>query len=102
MGEFLMGLLHATRAATPARAISRSDRLPRTGEFAAPSWMVVSSGHLPELHAVGAGGSRRRATGVDVIGHCDCARKGFWIPRVVVGERVGNDGAVRTFRVTVG
>jgi hypothetical protein len=55
-----------------------------------------ASGCLLELEGVGLCVARRVPAGWRVIGNLDRACQGVWIPHVVGGHSVGNNGTVRT------
>src|ERR1700753_649933 len=65
-------------------------------EATAETFRWDASGCLPELDVVGLCIARRVPAGWHVIGNWDCACEGVWIPHVVGGHSVGNNGAVRT------
>jgi hypothetical protein len=57
---------------------------------------VCASGCLRELDGVGGLVPGWVPAGWHVIGKLDCARQGVWIPCVLAGHSVGNNGTVRT------
>ena len=57
---------------------------------------VCASGCRRELDGVGGLVPRWVPAGWHVIGKLDCACQGVWIPRVLAGHSVGNNGTVRT------
>src|SRR5271166_455307 len=60
------------------------------------------SGRLLELDVVRVLVPGRVPAGCHVVGNLDCACQGDWIPHVMGGHSVGNDGTVRTAKRVYG